>query len=75
MGPRILSSRSQDTQAMQSKMDGVVGSWHSEDRMVQGGRRKAASSGEVDADTVEDYCTHRRQNSNTVPGEISEASG
>ena len=71
MGACFLTPCSQNSQTMQSSMVRMAGSWHSQDRVVKGGRREIAPSGKVDADTVEDYRSNCGKNSYPVLGKVS----
>ena len=59
MGPGFLTSRAENSQAMQSEMGGMVGSRYSQDRMVQRGGREVVASSKAYAHTMENYCAYR----------------
>lgn len=48
----------------------VAGSQHQEDRVVQRRGGEAASSGQADADSMEDHCSYHRTNCSPVPGTL-----
>ena len=66
MGACVFIACPQDTKAMQSTMDRMAGSRNQKDRMVKSRRREAATSGKVDANTMEDYCTNCWSDSYTM---------
>lgn len=54
-------------------MDGMARSGNTQDRVVQGGGRETASSGEGDAHPMEDAGTHGREDRYAMFGTIPEA--
>ncbi len=54
-------------EAVQSSLVRMAGPQHQENRMEPRGRGEVATFGQVDANTMENYCSHRRKNGCTVP--------
>lgn len=72
MGPCLLTSRAKNPETVQGKVVGMARSWNSQDRVVERGRREAASFSEAYAHAVEDNCADCWEDSYTVLGEIPE---
>lgn len=75
MGPRLLPPRPQDPETMQGAMVRMAGPWHPEDRVVKGGGREAAASGEADAHAVAHHRAYCGQDGDAVFGKVSEVAG
>ena len=58
MGPRLLPPSAQNPQTMQSTVVGMARPRNPQGRVVEGRRREVIAFGEVDADTMEDYCAY-----------------
>lgn len=67
MGASLFAPCEEDPKTMQSTVGRVVGPWYSQGRMVEGRRREAATSGEVDANTMAYNRPYCRKDSNTMP--------
>ena len=74
VGACLIAACAENPETMQSEMGRMARSRYSQNRMVEGRRRKVVALGEINANAVAHYRTDRGKNGNTMLGEIPKAS-